>query len=600
MNAPKAPEAVLQLEAELVPVGVICVSDTHLQQMRRKRFSEEGLLELAATIKSSGVINPILLRPWPKSRDNVSPTPKYELVAGERRWLASQKAGLAHVPAVIRALDDGDVLVAQMIENKQRDDYTPLEESAGYTDLKAIKKWDAQAIADHIGKSRSYVYARMKLAELCPEAREAFAAGKLDYSKALLLARFPEVLQAKALKVLAEENWQGEPISYKRAFGVLREKLMVPLSTAPFALDDDKLFKFVKRPGAKNIEDVENHPACVTCPSNSANDAELREHLGIAHVCTNSPCFELKVIAFAERRRKQAEADKRPVITGEAAKKIFPGRNKLVGYVDLDAVCEDDDYPEPMPRPAKGENHTSPAFETREREFEERANAHQQRTYRQLLEGIKPEDIALAEDPKTKRVREIVPVKLARELIQKKHKLKLPTWLAAPASKRPATQPFDCEAYKKQQQAADQRRAREREFRLAVAKAIAEKCAGPLNREELVDIADSLSDSYGTKQALKAIYGKMPEPGQLKDAELGKFIRLAGVVDVVEQVHMQPTDLLAMAKRYKIDVAKIKRELEAKQQEAEKPKAQASATKPKRAPGAAPQKAAAKKPAAKK
>lgn len=432
----------------------------------------------------------------------------------------------------------------------------------------------------------------MKLSELAPEGREALQQGTLDFSKALLLARLPLALQPKALKIVTEANWNGDPVSYKRAFEGLREKFMTPLGTAAFALDDPDFFRFTKIPGRKGMEEADRLPRCTDCPSNSANDTEIGAHVGDAHVCTNSECFGLKVVAFAARRRKEAEAQQRPIVSGEAAKEIFPRKNKIVGHVDLDQPCEDDQLPEQEPEATKGES--DDAYEKRLDEYYHRENTYQTRTYRQLLgDALKPEQIVLAEDPKGRQLRELVPVKLARELLAKKHKLQLATHIGKPDPKPSSGgQPFDHQAHQREMEARRQRQEAEKADRLAVAKAIAEKCTGPLTREDLVDVADVLSEDWSAKQLLKAIFGKVPEPGQLKDAELGKFIRLALVADSVQQTHTAPSTLYALAKRYKIDAAKIKRDLEAQRKASEKPKTDAPAV-AKTAP-------AKKKPAAKK
>jgi ParB/RepB/Spo0J family partition protein len=590
------PVDVMQLEAELVPLDVIIPSSTHIQRSRRKRFSEEGILELAASIATTGVINPILVRPFPPDMAGiVTPTPKYELVAGERRYLASKRAGLAHIPCVIRALDDAQVLEAQLVENLQRADLNPLEESEGYAELHELKGYDAERIGELIGKSKSYVYARMKLRDLCADARALLDSGGIDFSKALLLARLPATLQVKGIKLLTEQNWQGDPISYKRAFAELREKFMTPLSAAPFGLDDADLFQFTKRAGAKGIEDADRLPVCVTCPHNSANDIELQRDLkSDAHVCTNTPCFELKINAIAYRRRQEAEAANRPIVAGDAAKKIIPRKDKIVGHVDLDQPCDYDDFPEPEPEPKNDADEDSPAFQARLNEWEARERAWRGRTFRELLQGHEL-DVTLVEDPKTKRVRELVPFKAAAELLKKKAKIELPDHIAAP--ERPASRSggFDHAAWQKEQDAARKRQERETAYRTAVAKAIAEKCSAPLTREDIVDVADVLSDDWIAKKALKAIYGSVPEPGQLKDAELGKFVRLALIADSIEG-HGAPGPLLAMAKRFKVDAAKIKRELETAEKAAEKKPDAPAATK---APAPAKKKAAGKKPAVK-
>lgn len=612
MNAPAAPAAVVGLTAELVPCDTICPSDTHIQQLRRKRFDQTELLELATNITATnGVLQPILVRPFPAVRADIVKNgkgiaPKYELVAGERRWLATQRAGFVHIAAVIREIDDGDVLLAQMSENKQRNDYTPLEESAGYQDLQEIKKWDAQQIADHIGKSKSYVYARMKLAALGDAARQALTAGKIDYSKALLLARFAPALQAKALEALTREDYNDEPISYRQAFTDVREHLMKDLGRAPFDRADATYTATVtvKAKGSKAEDRTETLPACEGCTHNSAHDIELSRDLHDAHVCTNGECYELKVVAFHTRHRQELEAAGTKILTGEAAKKIFPRKDKIVGHVDLDEQCYEDSLPEEPPQQRKGESDQD--FERRENAYYERENSYESRTFRQLLAAAKqPLAVVLVEDPKTGRVRELVPAKPARELLQKQHKINLPAWKSAPLPPRPTGGGSNTSAHdwKEQQRKQEERREHEREYRLAVGKAVFEKCGGALTHQDLVDVADVLLDDIG--RGAELLYGTKtpPEPAKLKDAELAKLIRVALFAGEVYDTWGAPTALLAAAKRHKVDAAKIKTDLEKQRRETEKAKKAKKAAAPAEAKTpapATPKKAAKKKPAAKK
>lgn len=600
MNAPFPAGHMAQAELEYLPVGSIRPSGTPIQALRRARFNSERLFELAASIKEAGVIEPIIVRP-------ITPDGhvKYELVAGERRWIASDRAGLAHVPAIVRNLTAAQVLTTQLIENKQRDDYTPLEEGQGYKDLMDLDHLDAEQVGTMIGKSRAYVYARRKLLDLCPQARNALQGGLIDASKGLLIARLgAEKLQVKALELMSETNWRGEPISYKAAFAAVRDKCMKPLGNAPFTLDDATLYRPMTKadPGylvhdwhkvklVSNRDGSDDYacercpakfkrrrlgeelplgpckakngtvalPPCLTCPHYSGQDAELRADLADADVCTNVDCFEAKVLCVGLKRKAQAEEAGTPVLSGEEAKKIAPRKDKLVGYVDLDEPCDWDHFAEPEPEPkADDPDGESADFKTLYAAWERRSEAHQHRTYRQLLGDAKV-DVKLLEDPKTKKVRELIPVKQARQLLAKQHEIKLPGHVAAPA---PKSATYDRAAehakYEAEQKARQEREARELLYRQRILQAIAAKCAGPVKRDELVDISDQLLEDHATREGLKFVYEKLPEPGQLKEADLGKLIRLAGVADSCCWAGRNPGPLLALAKRFKVDVSKVK------------------------------------------
>ena len=126
----------------------------------RKYFSKENLEELSNSIKEQGVIQPIVVRPDKSSKN------KYEIIAGERRWLASQRAGLHEVPVVILEVDDVKSLEFAIVENVQRQDLNPIEEARGYQKLVDDYNYDHEKLAKFIGKSRSYIANLLRLLSL--------------------------------------------------------------------------------------------------------------------------------------------------------------------------------------------------------------------------------------------------------------------------------------------------------------------------------------------------------------------------------------------------------------------------------------------------
>jgi len=129
----------------------------------RKYFSKENLEELKNSIKEQGVIQPIVVRPDKLLKN------KYEIIAGERRWLASQSAGLHEVPVVILEVDDVKSLEFAIIENVQRQDLNPIEEARGYQKLVDDYNYDQAKLAKFIGKSRSYIANILRLLSLPEE-----------------------------------------------------------------------------------------------------------------------------------------------------------------------------------------------------------------------------------------------------------------------------------------------------------------------------------------------------------------------------------------------------------------------------------------------
>ena len=147
----------------------------------RKIFDENNLEDLTNSIKERGVIQPIIVR---KSNDDNS---KYEIIAGERRWLAAQRAGLNEVPVVVTKADDLKSLEFAIVENVQRHDLNPLEEAQGYKRLIDEFSYDQEKVAKFIGKSRSHIANCLRLLTLPNEVIELIEAQKLTAGHAKIL-----------------------------------------------------------------------------------------------------------------------------------------------------------------------------------------------------------------------------------------------------------------------------------------------------------------------------------------------------------------------------------------------------------------------------
>ena len=141
---------------------------------RVRIFKPEDLEELTVSIRERGVISPIVVRPMPGGADG-----EYQIVAGERRWRASQKAGRRTIPGVVRQLDDLEVMEIALIENIQRADLNALEEARGYAAMETRFGRGADAIAKVVGKSRSHVANTMRLMRLPEPVRHHLEAGRL-------------------------------------------------------------------------------------------------------------------------------------------------------------------------------------------------------------------------------------------------------------------------------------------------------------------------------------------------------------------------------------------------------------------------------------
>ncbi len=154
----------------------------------RKNFVEENLEELANSIKERGVIQPIIVRK--SNLDNM----KYEIIAGERRWLAARKAGLHDIPVVITDADDLKSLEFAIVENVQRHDLNPLEEAQGYKRLIDEFSYDQEKVAKFIGKSRSYISNSLRLLTLPIEVLKMVENNKLSSGHAKILVGLENAL----------------------------------------------------------------------------------------------------------------------------------------------------------------------------------------------------------------------------------------------------------------------------------------------------------------------------------------------------------------------------------------------------------------------
>ena len=161
----------------------------------RRNVDDAELEELAASIRAHGVIQPVIVRPHPTQQDN------YQIVAGERRWRAAQRAQIHDVPVIVRDLDDRDVLELAIVENIQRVDLNPIDESHGYAELIERFDYTQEALAKVMGKSRSHIANALRLRNLPEQVQRLVRSGKLSagHARALITAADPVALAEKAV-----------------------------------------------------------------------------------------------------------------------------------------------------------------------------------------------------------------------------------------------------------------------------------------------------------------------------------------------------------------------------------------------------------------
>ena len=173
----------------------------------RLHMDPAKLSELSESIKAQGVIQPIVVR-------ELSPG-KFEIVAGERRWRASQEAGLAEVPVVVRELDDRTVIAMALIENIQREDLNPLEEAQSLQRLIGEFSLTHAEAAEAVGRSRAAVSNLLRLLELPPAIRALLEARRLEMGHARALLTLSPELASKLASDAADQGWSVREVEYR-------------------------------------------------------------------------------------------------------------------------------------------------------------------------------------------------------------------------------------------------------------------------------------------------------------------------------------------------------------------------------------------------
>lgn len=310
----------------------------------RRHFDDKALKELAESIRTHGVQQPIVVRPDGNKQD------RFEIVVGERRFRASKLAGKSDIPALINPLSNAAALEIMVIENLQREDVHPLDEALGYEalmkkaseadpelgELPGAPRHTADSIAVKIGKSKEYVYARLKLLALVPAGREAFQADRITAGHAVLIARLQAPDQVKALAAcfgiqtqfeldrlrkievqklkFAEITNEDPGDEYCGAFmrSLIPEKSLrdwiqnninLKLKGVPWDLGDDKL--------------LPEAGACALCPKRSMSNPSLFAELtkkGEDDTCFDPACYQAKQKAFVKLQVKSAKNGDAPLV----------------------------------------------------------------------------------------------------------------------------------------------------------------------------------------------------------------------------------------------------------------------------------------------
>ncbi len=255
----------------------------------RRSFDETKLHELAQSIRSQGVLVPLIVRELDLDR--------FEIVAGARRFRAARLAEISTVPARIVRLSDTQVLEYQLIENAIREDVHPYEEAMAYKALLETSepRYDVASIAAKTGRSNTHIYQRLRLADLIADAAAAFQANQITAGHAVLIARLPQDQQADALTAAFRDDYRTKErhaISVRELAQWIRENLMLTLSDSVFDVADAGLVSVVG--------------ACTACPKRTGANTALFDDFAEDDRCMDAQCFKAKVDAHIAREKENA------------------------------------------------------------------------------------------------------------------------------------------------------------------------------------------------------------------------------------------------------------------------------------------------------
>ena len=276
-----------------IPLSKIAESKTN----PRRQFNETKLAELADNIRQYGVLQAILVRP-------IGEADSFEVVAGTRRYRASKLAGRETIPATVRELTDAQCLELQLIENLQRSDVHELDEAQGYAALMQLQpeNYTVETIATKVGRSEAYVYARLRLLHLIPEARQAFYEAKLTVAHAFEMARLQPNDQQRALQECFPQHRnaaailkdrKAEAVTVRELRQWIEREIHLDLTNAPFDPQDETLLL--------------SAGACARCPKRTGSNPLLFPEVRQKSICTDRECYRAKVEALVQIRVEPLE-----------------------------------------------------------------------------------------------------------------------------------------------------------------------------------------------------------------------------------------------------------------------------------------------------
>jgi ParB/RepB/Spo0J family partition protein len=322
----------------LIPFARLVESSTN----PRKVFAAGAMAELVESIKSQGVLQPIVVRPLIQQLQGMETDDEsFQVVFGHRRFRAAQQAEVGEMPCIVRAMTDSEVAQAQLHENLARADVHPIEEAEAYAALMQDHGTSADQLVQQTGKSRSYIYGRLALLKACAAVRHACMADEIGSETALLIARLrTDKLQQQALAKIKGKGLSltdGGKTSFRRIRDLLREHFTLTLTAGQVIFDTADVFL------------VPDAGPCTTCTRRSGNAPEF---VDIAHertvgdwghakdgnpnLCTDPDCYDAKKRAHLLNVARVLEAQGQTVITGNAARTAVDARGQVKGaYIPI-------------------------------------------------------------------------------------------------------------------------------------------------------------------------------------------------------------------------------------------------------------------------
>lgn len=263
----------------------------------RKIFDEAAIAEIGASIKTTGLLQAVLVRPKGD---------RFELVFGERRWRGSLHAGLTTIRANVAVLTDEEVFDIQVHENLHRRDLKPLEEAESYAHLLATVKLYGQPLteerlAERVNKDIKYVVSRLLLNKLFPEAKEDLRNEFLMLNLALVLIEYSLETQIKAYRYCYQTEWKDgqhvpiktRPVNVRFLRDKIRSEVLLALDHAPFPIDSEKL--------------REDKLTCPQCPNRTGANTLFADPEN--DFCMNSDCFQQKTMTFVQIQRSKVATE---------------------------------------------------------------------------------------------------------------------------------------------------------------------------------------------------------------------------------------------------------------------------------------------------